>query len=173
MSRNLLTEQTKEVIFRLATPASFRFSLREAAEMLHDKDAVGDLHYEYEYSVDAICNARFLIESAESLHQNNVYHCGDTGYIDDGEPRHYTSYDLHRLFEVLWAYGSDEKGFANEVGSFIVGICEFIRESCAVDSNGSCDATRTYTFYDGSRLEVSNPREEVYPMSLTSFAKEG
>ena len=59
MSRNLLTESAKQVIFRVATTA---FTIDDAVLMLRDKEVVEEL--QDEYSDEAICNARWILEEA-------------------------------------------------------------------------------------------------------------
>ena len=170
MSRNLLTESAKQVIFRVATTA---FTIDDAVLMLRDKEVVEELQEDYEYSDEGICYARCILQDAQFLGRKNVCHNGASGHVEDGEPRHYTAYDINRLAEVVFQNCADERCYMNEGGEFILALCEGICRDRKDDATSSCDPSREYVFFDGSVLRIGNPLELVYPMNLSSSAKEG
>lgn len=170
MSRNILTEETKQVIIQVATPA---FTIDDAVIMLRDKEVVEELQEDYEYSDEAICYARWFLQQAQLLGRKNVCHNGAMGHVEDGEPRHYTAYDINRLAEIVFQHCADERNRMNEGGEFILCLCEAICRDRMDDPNSSCDPSRDYTFFDGSVLRIGNPLEAVYPMCIFSSAKEG
>ena len=49
-----------------------------------------------------------------------------------------------------------------------IGTCRKLSVVCSVEDSRSCDSSLLFAFSDGSRLDVGNPLQRVYP----AFAKE-
>ncbi|GEM_PF-6467973 len=49
-----------------------------------------------------------------------------------------------------------------------IGVCKRLSVICSIEDSRSCDSALLFAFSDGSRLDVGNPSQRVYP----AFAKE-